>query len=163
MRENHRTGSIPTILNTLIQYLHENGSQPAVWNADQQNVTSSLTVYHPEVEEPPSDDPVDVQAWLEGRIQDQMEKRYDAILDVGGGESAFSRLIRQTDLARTLRRRGIRIVLANVLGPDQADVDYLAGFVENDLFVPDDVVIVYNGAALVHGLGHWPSAPKVNG
>ena len=54
-------------------------------------------------------------------------------------------------LADSLRRRGIRIVLANVLGPDQADVDYLAGFTTNDLFVPDDVLVVYNGGPILSG------------
>lgn len=59
-----------TFLNALVQYVRERGSVAALWNADQQNTTNNLAVYHPDVQVPPSQDPLDVQAWLEGHIQD---------------------------------------------------------------------------------------------
>ena len=44
-----------------------------VLNADQLNTTHNLSVFHDDVLQPKSSDTEDVKAWLEERIQDQIE------------------------------------------------------------------------------------------
>ena len=54
------------------------GGEVVVWNADKLNRTYSLSMFHPDALEPPSADPEDVKAWLEGRFTHLVEHRYDA-------------------------------------------------------------------------------------
>jgi hypothetical protein len=140
-----------TFLNTMIQALREQGSDLVIWNADLLNITYSLSLFHTGVLEPPSADFEDVQAWLEERIQDQIEGQYDAVLDVGGGESPLRRLVQEIPIVHTMERRGIRIVLAHVIGPEQADVDYLKHFTTQELFAPEATLIVLNAGLVISG------------
>jgi hypothetical protein len=140
-----------TFLNTLIQALREQGSELVIWNADLLNVTYSLSLFHPDVLEPPSADFEDVKAWLEDRIQDQIEGQYDAVLDVGGGETPLSRLVQEIPIVTTLERQGIRVVLAHVIGPEQADVDYLRRYTSHELFAPEATLIVLNAGLVISG------------
>ncbi len=140
-----------TFLNAVTQHLREHGSRAAIWNGDQMNVTNNLATFHDDVDQPASSDGNVVRDWLESRIGDIVERRYDAILDVGGGETEFSRLLREVNISEVLRAEGVRVVLASVMGPDQADVDYLASYLEHRLFSPEDVLMVLNSGLVVSG------------
>jgi hypothetical protein len=140
-----------TFLNTLVQALREQGSELVIWNADLLNITYSLSLFHPDVLEPSSADFEDVKAWLEERIQDQIEGQYDAVLDVGGGETPLSRLVQEIPIVATLERQGIRVVLAHVIGPEQADVDYLKHYTTHELFAPEATLIVLNAGLVISG------------
>lgn len=78
-----------TVLNTTIQFLRMHGGEVVVWNADKLNRTYSLSMFHPDALEPPSADPEDVKAWLEGRFTHLVEHRYGAALDIGGGDTPW--------------------------------------------------------------------------
>ena len=140
-----------TFMNVLIQALRQRGAEIAVWNADQLNTTHNLTVFHSDALQPKSSDFEDGKAWLEERIQDQMEGQYDVMLDVGGGETPLSRLVREVPIVQSAARQGIRVVLAHVIGPDQADIDYLKHYMKDDLFAPEATLIVLNGGLVLSG------------
>ncbi len=140
-----------TFMNVLIQALRQQGAGITIWNADQLNTTHNLTVFHADALQPKSSDFEDGKAWLEERIQDQMEGQYDVMLDVGGGETPLSRLVREVPIVSSAARQGIRVVLAHVIGPDQADVDYLKHYMKNDLFAPEATLIVLNGGLVLSG------------
>ena len=140
-----------TFMNILIQALRKQGAEIAIWNADQLNTTHNLAVFHPDALQPRSSDFEDGKAWLEERIQDQMEQQYDAMLDVGGGETPLSRIVREVPIVQSARRQGIRVVVAHVIGPDQADVDYLKHYMKNDLFAPEATLLVMNGGLVLSG------------
>ena len=140
-----------TFLNILIQALRAKGAEMSVWNADQLNTTHNLALFHGDVVQPLSADMEDVKAWLEERIQDQIEGQFSALLDVGGGETPLSKLVREVPIVRSLERRGIRVVLVHVIGPDPADIDYLAHYMRHDLFAPEATLIVLNGGLVLSG------------
>jgi hypothetical protein len=140
-----------TFLNTVIQAMREHGGEFVIWNADLLNVTYNLPLFHDDVLEPPSADFEDVKSWLEGRIQDQIEGQYNAFLDVGGGDTPLSRLVREIRIVQTLEKQGIRVVLAHVIGPEQADVDYLRHFTAQELFAPEATLIVLNAGLVMSG------------
>jgi hypothetical protein len=140
-----------TFLNTVIQAMREQGAQFVIWNADLLNVTYNLPLFHDDVLEPPSAEFEDVKSWLEERIQDQIEGQYNAFLDVGGGDTPLSRLVREIPIVQTLEKQGIRVVLAHVIGPEQADVDYLRHFTAQDLFAPEATLIVLNAGLVLSG------------
>ena len=140
-----------TFMNVLIQALRKQGAEIVIWNADQLNTTHNLAVFHPDALQPKSSDFEDGKAWLEDRMQDQMERQYDVMLDVGGGETPLSRLVREVPIVEAAKRRGIRVVLAYVIGPDQADVDYLKHYMKDDLFAPEATLIVMNGGLVLSG------------
>jgi hypothetical protein len=140
-----------TFLNTVIQAMREQGAEFVIWNADLLNVTYNLPLFHDDVLEPPSAQFEDVKSWLEERIQDQIEGQYNAFLDVGGGDTPLSRLVREIPIVQTLEKQGIRVVLAHVIGPEQADVDYLRHFTAQELFAPEATLIVLNAGLVMSG------------
>ncbi len=140
-----------SFLNALTQHLRERGAQFTVWDADQLNETNNMSVFHTDAIRPASSDPEDVKAWLEARFIEIAEQGYDAVLDVGGGDTPLARLIKDVPLAATLEEMGVRLVVVHVLGPDMADLDYLDRFDRNDLFAPEAVLIVRNGGLVLTG------------
>ena len=88
-------------LNTVAQYVKEHGSDVTLWNADQQNITNNLATYHHDVHEPPTREIADIKIWLDERISDIMTFGYDTILDVGGGETAFTRFAKGMDVTES--------------------------------------------------------------
>ena len=46
------------------------------------------------------------KAWLEARFIEIGERRYDAVLDVGGGDTPLARLIKDVPVAATLKNSG---------------------------------------------------------
>lgn len=140
-----------TLLNTVVQFVRAHGGDMAVWNADMLNRSYSLSMFHTGVLEPPSADTEDVKAWLEGRFMHLAEHRYDAVLDVGGGETPLARLVEEVPIVHTLERRGVRLVLVHVLGPEMADLDYLERFLAGDLLAPEATLVVLNNGLVLTG------------
>jgi len=74
-----------------------------------------------------------------------VHERFDSVLDLAGGDPLVRLLARETELVPTLERRGIRIVLWQVLGPDVADFDYLKLSIEAGLFAPATLLVLNAG------------------
>ena len=140
-----------TVANTTVQFLRAHGGEVVVWNADKLNRTYSLSIFHKDALEPPSVDPEDVKAWLEERFTHLIQHRYDAVLDIGGGDTPLARLVEEVPIVRTLERRGIRVVLVHVVGPELADLDYLERFLAENLFTAEATLIVLNDGLVLTG------------
>ncbi len=112
-----------------------------MWNADRQNETHSLSVFHPYAIRPPSDDPEDKGVRLEELFDRQVREQFNSVLDLARGDPLVRPLARETELVPTLERRGIRTVLWQVLGPDVADLDYLKLSMEAGLFAPATLLV----------------------
>jgi hypothetical protein len=140
-----------SFLNTTVQFLRAHGGKVTVWNADMLNRTYSLSMFSEDVLEPTSADAEDVKAWLEERFSDLIEHGYDAVLDIGGGDTPLARLVEEVPIVRTLERRGIRVVLVHVLGPEMADLDYLERFMSENLLAPQATLIVLNDGLVITG------------
>ena len=139
-----------SFLNALAQYLQERGAEFAIWDTDQMNTTNNMSVFHAQASSPSSERREDVKAWLEERFLDIAERRYDALLDVGGGDTPLSQLVEDVPVAAALAELGVRVVVVHVLGPDVADLDYLDRF-ERNLFTPEAVLIVRNSGLILNG------------
>ena len=139
-----------SFLNALAQYLQERGAEFAIWDTDQMNTTNNMSVFHAQASTPPSERREDVKVWLEGRFLDIAERRYDALLDVGGGDTPLTQLVEDVPVAAALSEVGVRVVAVHVLGPDVADLDYLDRF-ERNLFTPEAVLIVRNSGLILNG------------
>jgi hypothetical protein len=140
-----------TLLNAITQFYRGQGADIRIWNADLQNATNHLGMYHGDADTSPPGSFQDTSRWLEQRIRDQVKNRYDAILDVGGGETVLNRLAKELRLVEALERRGIRMVSIHVLGPDPADLDYLARFMQTEIFTPKATLIVLNEGLVTSG------------
>ncbi len=140
-----------TFLNGLSQYLRGHGATFEIWDADKVNASHNLSGFHEAALQPVSTEPADVKAWLEERFTDLMERRFDAVLDVGGGETPLARLVVEVPIATALEGEGVRVVVAHVIGPEVADLDYLDRFEQNDLFAPEATLIVMNSGLVVSG------------
>jgi hypothetical protein len=133
------------VANVLVQFCRERGANLRVWNADRQNETHSLSVFHPDAVRPPSDDPDDKGAWLEESFDAQVRERFDSVLDLAGGDPLVRLLARETELVATLEQYRVRLVLWQVLGPDVADLDYLKLSMEAGLFAPATLLVLNAG------------------
>lgn len=140
-----------SFLNATVQFLRAHGGEVVVWNADKLNRTYSLSMFSSDVLEPTGADAEDVKAWLEDRFTHLVEHRYDAVLDIGGGDTPLARLVEEVPIVRTLERRGIRMLLVHVLGPEMADLDYLERFMSENLLTPEATLIVLNNGLVLSG------------
>jgi len=140
-----------TFLNALAQYLRGHGASFEIWDADKMNATNNMSLFHREALQPPSAEPEDVKAWLEERFTDLVNRRFDAMLDVGGGDTPLARLVAEVPIVPTLEDEGVRVVVVHVVGPDLADLDYLDRFEQDDLFAPEATLIVMNGGLVLSG------------
>ncbi|GBR07851.1 MULTISPECIES: hypothetical protein [Acetobacter] len=139
------------LLNTAVQYFRAGGNPIRVWNADQQNRSHTLSVFFPDAEEVPNAGLEDGKTWIEERIEDLIRHRYDAVLDVGGGATGFSRLVQEVPLLEAIEGSAVRVVGLFCIGPETADLDYLEQFAEVDMFMPAATVIVANGGLVLSG------------
>jgi hypothetical protein len=134
-----------TVANTFVQFCRARGAKLRVWNADRQNETHSLSVFHPDAARPASDDPDDKGVWLEESFDAQVRERFDSVLDLAGGDPLVRLLARETELVTTLEQCGIKTVVWQVLGPDVADLDYLKLSMEAGLFGPGSLLVLNAG------------------
>lgn len=143
-----------TFLNGLIEVVRSLGGTPEIWNADLQNKTGSLSVFHRDAMQPPASLLGEQKLWIEERIGEQMETRRDAVLDIGGGWTALHQLVDEGPISRVMQQEGVRLTLVYVLGPDRADVDYLEDMQARGFSLPERTVIVLN-----QGLVPWSYDP----
>ena len=70
------------------------------------------------------------------------------VLDVGGGATGFSKLVREVPLLEAIEGSAVRVVGLFCIGPERADLDYLEQFAEVDMFMPSASVIVRRSRSL---------------
>jgi hypothetical protein len=139
------------VSNATVQFCRDKGATLEVWNADRQNETHSLNLFHADALRPPSDDPEDKRLWLEARFDDQARRRFDSVLDIAGGDPLVRQLGKGARLVRTLERRNVLAVSMQVIGPDVADLDYLRLSLEAGLFMPNATLLVLNSGLVRSG------------
>ena len=132
------------VANAIVQFCRQHGARLEVWNSDRQNETHSLSLFHADASRPATDDPDEKRLWFEGNLNRQVRERFDAVLDMAGGDPMVRYLGRDIQLVRTMERRGIRSVAWHVLGPDAADLDYLKLSMAGGLFMPEAALLVIN-------------------
>jgi hypothetical protein len=139
------------LLNTAVQYFRAQGNPVRVWNADQQNRSHTLSTFFPDADEVPNSGIEDGKAWIEDRIEELIKRRYDAVLDVGGGATGFSRLVQEVPVLEAMEGSAVRVVGLFCIGPEKADLDYLEQFAEVDRFMPAASVVVLNSGLVLSG------------
>jgi len=139
------------LLNSAVQFFREAGNVVRVWNADQQNKSHTLSLFFPDAEHVPEGGIEDAKVWIEERLSDQIEKRYNAVLDVGGGATGFSKLVQEVPVLEATDASAIRVVGLFCTGPEKADLDYLEQYAETDMFMPAASMIVLNAGLILSG------------
>ncbi len=139
------------LLNATVQYFRSLGSPMEAWNADQQNRTHSLSTFFPEASVPPEGGLIDGRRWIEEKLADQGQRRYHAVLDAGGGWTGFSSLVQEVPVLEALESRGTDVIGLFIVGPEQADLDYLDQFAESGSFLPKATAIVLNEGLVLSG------------
>ena len=140
-----------SFLNTTAQFLRAHGAEFQIWDADKLNTTYNMSIFHGDARQPKSLDPEDIKAWLEERFIELVTERFDAMLDIGGGDTPLARLVQDVPVVATLEGEGVRVVLVHVIGPELADLDYLERFAEDELLAPEATLIVMNSGLVLSG------------
>jgi hypothetical protein len=139
------------LLNTVVQYFRAEGSEIEVWNADLQNRTHSLSTFFPDASLPPDGGLMDTRGWIEGKLREQAEHGYHAVLDPGGGFTGFSALVEDVPVISALAAEGTDVIGLFCVGPEQADLDYLDSFSKEEVFMPEATMIVMNAGLVLSG------------
>jgi hypothetical protein len=133
-----------TLTRWVAETIENRGGSAVIAAADP--VNRSLRVFVDGVAEPPSSDPDDVKDWLGDLLQYVMREKQNALIDLGGGNTSLSALLREIpDLAEVLAESGIEPVAVHVLGADPHDLVPLA-MMEAEGFRPRATAIVLNEA-----------------
>jgi hypothetical protein len=138
------------LLNTAAQYFRGMGNPLRIWNADQQNRSHTLSLFFRDAEEVNGGGIEDGKAWIEGRIEHQLEHGYDAVLDVGGGATGFAKLVQEVPLLDALPGDALRVVGLFCTGPERADLDYLEQLADG-MFMPPASMIILNAGLVLSG------------
>lgn len=143
-----------TLLSAAAQFFRARGAELEVWNADQQNRGHALSAFFPDAQTVPEGGVEDARRWIEERLQGLAElgaPGVGAVLDSGGGLTGFSRLVEDVAFEETLDVFGIRPVGLFVVGPEDADLDYLEHFAAEGRFLPTASVVVLNEGLVLSG------------
>lgn len=127
-----------------IERAQSQGREIVVADADRTNPT--LSSYFEGVSAPPSADDRDVREWLAAFVEAQIEQRFTAVLDFGGGDLILKRIAREMSLVDFLGQHGIRPVAVHLLGPDADDLAYLRDVEADNLFAPEATILIFNEA-----------------
>lgn len=128
----------------LIERAQNRGRDIVVADVDRTNAT--LSAYFEGVVTPPSADDRDVREWLAAFIEQQIERRFTALLDLGGGDLILKRVAREIGLVDFLATNGIRPIAVHLLGPDRDDLAYLQDVEVEGVFAPEATILVLNEA-----------------
>jgi len=139
------------VANTYVQFCRARGARLEAWNADRQNETHTLNLFHADAARPATDGAAEKGFWFEANLERQARERFDAVLDMAGGDPMLRHLARDVRLVETMSKHGLRAVAWHVLGPEPADLDYLKLSLEGELFTPAATVLVVNTGLLVSG------------
>jgi hypothetical protein len=139
------------VANTYVQFCRQRGARLEAWNSDRQNETHTLSLFHADASRPATDGASEKGFWFEANLDRQARERFDAVLDMAGGDPMVRHLARDVRLVETMKRRGLRAVAWHVLGPEAADLDYLKLSMKSELFAPAATLVVVNTGVLVSG------------
>jgi hypothetical protein len=125
------------------------GGTPVIADADRTN--ASLSVFFENVIRPPSPEDDDVRLWLNGFANRQIEEKFSAFLDLGGGDLVLKSWARDLELAPFLESYGITPIALHFLGPDLDDLTYLRDIETVAKFQPKHVGVVLNEGVIPPG------------
>ena len=118
----------------------ERGGEPVIVDADRTNAT--LSAFFANVIRPPSPEDDDVRTCLNSFADRQIEERFSAFLDLGGGDLTLKAWARSLDLAPFLEGYGIAPVALHFLSSDIDDLSYLRDI--EAIFRPERTALVLN-------------------
>lgn len=120
------------------------GRQVVIADMDRTNPT--LRGFFSDVTAPEVANDLDVREWLAAFVEAQIEQRFTAFLDVGGGDMILKNVAREMDLTSFLAGHGIEPVAVHLIGPDRDDLAYLRDMEADGVFAPPATVLVLNEA-----------------
>jgi hypothetical protein len=129
------------------------GRDVVIADADRTNQT--LSAFFDNVVSPPSGDDRDVREFIGNFIERQIEERFTAALDLGGGDTVLKALARELDLVEFLSAHGITPIVVHLIGPDPDDLAYLRDVEQDALLAPPCTILVLNEASVpAHRTAH---------
>lgn len=117
--------------------------------ADMDRTNATLSSFFTNVVSPPSGDDRDVREFMGEFIERQIEQRFTAVLDLGGGDTILKSVARQSKLVEFLSTNGIEPVVVHMIGPAIDDLAFLRD-VEEDLAPPATILILNEGMVPPH-------------
>ena len=132
-----------------VERAQDQGRSIVLADADRTNAT--LSGYFAGVLTPPSADDDDMRDWFAAFCEQQIEERFTALIDLGGGDLMLKRIAREASLTELLESHGIEVVAVHLLGPDRDDLAYLRDMEADGLFAPAATILVLNEGLLPKG------------
>ena len=126
----------------LIDRAQMKGHEIVVADADRTN--PSLTAYLKGVLTPPSADDREMQEWFKALCEQQIARRFNLLIDLGGGDLMLKQLARRIGLVRFLEANGIDTVAVHLIGPERDDLAYLRDLETDALVAPEATILVLN-------------------
>jgi len=120
------------------------GRDVVIADADRTNAT--LSAFFDSVVTPPSADEADMRDWFAAFVERQIADRFNALIDLGGGDLILKQLAREIGLTAFLESHAIRPVAVHLLGPDRDDLAYLHDVEQDGIFAPEATILVLNEA-----------------
>ena len=118
-------------------------SRPVIL-ADLDRTNATLASYFDGVQRPEEGDDATTGRWLERLLQHAGQKKLSAFIDLGGGDTSFTRLAAEVpDLADAVESGGAKVVAVYMLGPQTDDLAPLATL-EAAGFQPTATALVLN-------------------
>jgi hypothetical protein len=112
--------------------------------ADLDRTNPALAVFFDGVVAPPSADDRDVRETLAAFVEKQIEQRFTAVVDLGGGDQILKRVAAEFKLVQFLAKHDITPVAVHLIGADAADLSYLQEVEREGLFAPAATILVLN-------------------
>jgi len=120
----------------------QRGGTPVIADADRTNAT--LSAFFENVARPDTPEDDDMRSWLNAFVDRQIEERFSAFLDLGGGDLILKTWARDLDLAAFLDGYGIDPVALHFISSDRDDLTYLRDIELVTKFQPQRMAIVLN-------------------
>jgi len=120
--------------------------------ADGDRTNRSLPLFLEDVSAPPGASDQIVWRWLEKIITNMVAKRFNLVLDLGGGDLVLKRMALELALQSLLETNGIAPVVLHLLSPEVESLAYLASLEDNGLFAPERTALILNEGLVP--LGH---------
>ncbi len=112
--------------------------------ADGDRTNPALGAFFHEVLTPPSAEPDDMEVWFMALCAEQSEKRFNAVLDLGGGDQLLKAFGRKLDFSTYFEELGIEPVAVYLLSSDPDDLAFLRDLEADGLFAPEATILVLN-------------------
>jgi hypothetical protein len=112
--------------------------------ADGDRTNPSLAAYFEGVLTPPSAEPDDMEDWFSAICEQQAERRFNTVIDLGGGDQLLKSLARRIDFSEFSKYFGVDLVAVHLLTPDIDDLAFLRDLEADGLFAPEATIVVLN-------------------